>query len=63
MKKKRKIFRNSAVFLALITLTFYIILKDQNPIDILKIISSAKPIIRKQIQHDGRPAKHIKKVL
>ena len=42
MKKKRKIFRNSAVFLALITLTFYIILKDQNPIDILKIISSAK---------------------
>lgn len=42
MKKKRKIFKNSIIFLVLIGLTFYIILKDQNPIEIIKIISSAK---------------------
>ena len=42
MKKKSKIFRNALIFIALIALTFYILLKDQNPIEILKIISSAK---------------------
>lgn len=42
MKKKGKIFRNILLFIVLIALTLYILLKDQNPIDILKIIGSAK---------------------
>ena len=42
MKKNGKIFRNALIFIILIVLTFYILLKDQNPIEILKIISSAK---------------------
>ena len=42
MKKNGKVFRNALIFIALIALTFYILLKDQNPIEILKIISSAK---------------------
>lgn len=42
MKKKGKVFRNALIFIVLIALTFYILLKDQNPIEILKIISSAK---------------------
>ena len=42
MKKKGKVFRNALIFIILIALTFYILLKDQNPMEILKIISSAK---------------------
>ena len=42
MKKNKKIFRNALIFIVLIALTFYILLKDQNPMEILKIISSAK---------------------
>ena len=42
MKKNGKVFRNALIFIVLIALTFYILLKDQNPIEILKIISSAK---------------------
>ena len=42
MKNKAKVFRNALIFIILIALTFYILLKDQNPMEILKIISSAK---------------------
>ncbi len=42
MKKKGKMFRNALIFIILIVLTFYILLKDQNPIEILNIIFSAR---------------------
>ena len=42
MKKKGKVFRNALIFIILIVLTFYILLKDQNPIEILNIIFSAR---------------------
>lgn len=42
MKKTKKILRNLALFLVLIILTFYIILKDQDISEILKVFTSAK---------------------
>lgn len=42
MKKKKNLIRNLMLFIALIILTFYILLKDQNILDIFKIISSVK---------------------
>ena len=42
MKKKSNIFRNLIFFILLIVLTFYILLKDQDLLAIIKIISKAK---------------------
>ena len=42
MKKKRKLFRNLIVFILLIILTFYILLKDQNILEVFQVMSSAK---------------------
>lgn len=42
MKKKMKLFRNFILFLLLIALTFYILLKDQDIFAIFTIISSVK---------------------
>ena len=42
MKKKSKIIKNAIIFILLIILTFYIILKDQNIDEIIKIIGNVK---------------------
>lgn len=42
MKKKRKLFRNLAVFILLIALTLYILLKDQNTLEVFQVMTSAK---------------------
>lgn len=42
MNNKKKIFRNLIIFILLITFTFYIILKDQNILDILSILVNVK---------------------
>lgn len=42
MKNSKKFILNSTIFILLILLTFYILLKDQSPIDIIKIMLSAK---------------------
>ena len=42
MKEKGKFIRNLLVFILLIVLTFYILLKDQNILEIFNIISSVK---------------------
>lgn len=42
MKKKSNVFRNLIFFILLIVLTFYILLKDQDLLAIIKIISKAK---------------------
>lgn len=42
MKKNGKLIRNFILFLALIVLTFYILLKDQSILEILEIIKSIK---------------------
>ena len=42
MKDKGKLLRNLAVFLLIIIITFYILLKDQDILQILDIISSVK---------------------
>ena len=42
MKGKKKAFRNFVIFLLLIILTFYILLKDENISEILNIVVSAK---------------------
>lgn len=41
MKNNKKIILNSIIFILLIVLTFYILLKDQNPMDIIEILKSA----------------------
>ena len=41
MKNNKKFILNSIIFILLIALTFYILLKDQNPMTILEIIMSA----------------------
>ena len=40
MKKKGKVFRNALIFIILIALTFYIILKDQDVGNIFNIIKT-----------------------
>lgn len=42
MKKTKKLLRNLIIFILLIVLTFYIILKDQNISEILNVLSSVK---------------------
>ena len=42
MKDKKKLFRNLAFFIALIGITFYILLKDQDLLQIVDIIKSVK---------------------
>ena len=42
MKKSKKLLRNLIIFIVLIVLTFYIILKDQNISEIFRILSSVK---------------------
>ena len=42
MKKTKKLLRNLIIFIVLIVLTFYIILKDQNTSEILNVLSSVK---------------------
>ena len=42
MKKTKKLLRNLIIFIVLIVLTFYIILKDQNISEILNVLSSVK---------------------
>lgn len=44
MEKAKKLFRNLIIFIILIILTFYIILKDQNIIEIFDIILSVKKV-------------------
>ena len=42
MKKQTKLLMNFALFMLLIVLTFYILLKDQNIFEVFDIIKSAK---------------------
>ena len=42
MKNNKKIILNAVIFILLIILTFYILFKDQNPMDIVGIIKSAR---------------------
>ena len=42
MKKQTKIVMNFSVFILLIILTLYVLLKDQNILDVFDIIKSAK---------------------
>ena len=42
MKKTKKLLRNLIIFILLIVLTFYIILKDKNISEILNVLSSVK---------------------
>lgn len=42
MKKTKKLLRNLIIFILIIVLTFYIILKDQNISEILSVLSSVK---------------------
>ena len=42
MEKSRKIFKNLIIFILLIGLTFYMILKDQNILDIYNVVKSVK---------------------
>ena len=42
MKKQTKIVMNFSVFILLIVLTLYVLLKDQNLLEVFDIIKSAK---------------------
>ena len=42
MKSKKKIFRNALLFILLIILTFYILLKDQDYNEMLAILENVK---------------------
>ena len=42
MEKKKKLLRNFIIFILLIILTFYVILKDQNIVEILTVFSSTQ---------------------
>ena len=42
MKRAKKLLRNFIIFIVLIVLTFYIILKDQDISEIIKIIVDSK---------------------
>ena len=42
MKRKRRMIRNAIIFILLIILTFYIILKDQNIGEMIKVLGTVK---------------------
>ena len=42
MKRKSKIIKNAIIFILLIILTFYIILKDQNTGEMFQILGTVK---------------------
>ena len=59
MKRKGKTIRNAIIFILLIILTFYIILKDQNIDEIFEIIVSTSSFPSKSRQYSGLDQKLI----